>query len=105
MTTYVVPTSKMGDWLRFEHHIIAADEAEAVAMACGEYLATGQIAKVGLGENGLLKALDAIITLSQLQEIPIDLHLFPRSDEPQHKMVTDKLQELLDLYQIKATIH
>lgn len=105
MTTYAVPTSKMKNWLEFEDAIITSDEAEAVAMACGEYLATGQVATVAMGENGLLNALDAIITLSQLQEIPIKLILYPRDDEPQHKMVTDHLTELLALYKIEAEIH
>lgn len=103
MTTYAVPTSKMKDWLGNDA-IIATDEGEAIALACGHYLATGEVATVAMGENGLLNALDAIITLSQLHEIPIQLFLFPREDEPQHAMVTGKLGELLDLFQIKAEI-
>lgn len=105
MTTFAVPTSKMGDWLETQDCLIATDEGEAVAMACGEYLATGEVATVAIGENGLLNALDALITLSQLQNIPVNLVVYTRDDEPQHKMVTDKLKELLDLYQIKAEIH
>lgn len=101
---YVVPTSKAGKWLDQLEYIIATDEGEAVALACGHYLATGKVATVVTGENGLLNALDAILTLSQLHEIPIELMIFPRDDEPQHKMVTDHMQELLDLYKIEARI-
>jgi sulfopyruvate decarboxylase TPP-binding subunit len=105
MTVYAVPTTKMGSWLNYEDHIITTDEAEAVAMACGEYLATGKTATVAFGENGLLNALDAIITLSQLHEIPIDILLFIRDDEPQHSMVSRKLDQLLELYKIKVRRH
>lgn len=101
---YTVPTSKAKDFLKGEDYIVASDEGEAVAMACGEYLATGIPAKVVIGENGLLNALDAIITLSQLQEVPIELIVYSRGDEPQHKMVADGLEKLLELYQIKAEI-
>lgn len=108
MSIYVVPTSKAQKWLNFQEQsnlIIATDEGEAIALACGEYLATGIPAKVVMGENGLLNALDAIITLSQLQEIPIELHIFPRNDEPQHKMVSDGLADLLRLYRIEGEVH
>lgn len=105
MTTFIVPTSKASKWLEDKPFIVATDEGEAVALACGEYLATKKPATVVMGENGLLNALDAIITLSQLHEIPIDLHIFPRNDEPQHSMVTQGLRQLLDLYKIEATIH
>ena len=104
MSCYVVPTSKAGKWLGKKKYIVATDEGEAVALACGEYCATGIPATVVMGENGLLNALDAIITLSQLHEIPIDLKIFARDDEPQHKMVTDKLPQLLELFNIEAEI-
>lgn len=104
MTTFAVPTSKMKNWLTEQDHVITSDEAEAVAMACGEYLATGQTPTVAFGENGLLVALDTIITLQQLHEIPMNIIIYARDDEPQHKMVTDKLPELLALYNITAEI-
>jgi phosphonopyruvate decarboxylase len=104
MSIYVVPTSKAGKWLEHREFIVATDEGEAVAMACGEYMATGKVSTVVMGENGLLNALDSLLSLAQLHNIPIDLILFPREDEPQHKMVTDHLRELLDLYNIKAEI-
>jgi phosphonopyruvate decarboxylase len=101
---YAVPTSKAKKFLEENHHVITTDEGEAVAMACGYYLATGITATVLMGENGLLNALDSIITLSKLQEIPIKLKLFLRADEPQHKLVADKVPELLKLFDIEAEI-
>lgn len=90
--------------LDFENYVVASDEGEAIAMACGEYLATGIPAKAVMGENGLLNALDAIITLSQLHEIPVELFVFPRADEPQHQMVTDGLDTLLKTYKIHCNV-
>lgn len=104
MSTYLVPTSKAGKWLKGKKFIVCTDEAEAVAMACGEYLATGKASRVVMGENGFLNALDALVTLSQLHEIPVKLILFPRNDEPQHAMVTKNLKQMLDLFKIKAEI-
>lgn len=101
---YAVPTTKAKQYLKENKHIIATDEGEAVALACGHYLGTGEVATVVMGENGLLNALDAIITLSQLQEIPIDLKIFLRTDEPQHKMVADKVPALLELFNLKAEL-
>ena len=104
MTFYIVPTSKANKMLEFENYIVASDEGEAIALACGEYLATNIPAKAVMGENGLLNALDAIITLSQLHEIPVELFVFPRTDEPQHKMVTDGLDTLLKTYKIDCNV-
>lgn len=104
MTCYTVPTTKAQEMLRYEDYIVASDEAEAIAMACGEYLATGIKAKVVLGENGFLNALDAIITLSQLHEIPVDIFIFPREDEPQHKMVADGLEKVIMAYKIHCNV-
>lgn len=101
---YCVPTSKANKMLKLEEYIVASDEAEAIALACGEYLATGIPATVVMGENGFLNALDAIISLSQLHEIPVKIIIYPREDEPQHKMVTDHLTELISLYKIECLI-
>lgn len=101
---YSVPTSKAKHYLEENPHVICTDEGEAVGMACGYYLATGQTGTVVMGENGLLNALDSIITLSQLQEIPVNLKLYVREDEPQHAMVSSKLPQLLELYNITAEI-
>lgn len=101
---YAVPTTKAKTFLEENPHVICTDEGEAVAMACGEALVTGEKPTVVLGENGLLNALDALITLSQLHEISIHLKIYMREDEPQHAMVASHLRELLTLYNIEAEI-
>lgn len=101
---YTVPTTKAKQFLEENDYVMASDEGEAVAMAVGDYLATGNIPIVVMGENGLLNALDALITLVNLYEVPIDLRLYVRDDEIQHKMVADGVRDILDIYKIKATI-
>lgn len=103
MSIYAVPTTKAKEFLEKNNHIICSDEAEAVSMACGEYLVTGNIGTVLMGENGFLNALDAIITLSQLHEIPVNIHVYVREDEPQHAMVAKHIKEVAQLYGINAT--
>lgn len=100
---YAVPGTKMKEDLKYVDHVITTDEAEAVGMAVGEHLATGNTPEVWVGENGLLNALDAWITLVQLYEVPIQLVVYLRDDEPQHAMVANKARELCVLYGINAT--
>ena len=101
---YTVPTTKAKQFLSENPYIVASDEGEAIALACGEYLVRGEKATVVMGENGFLNALDAIITLSQLHEIPIDLKIYLREDEPQHAMAAKGVRQILDIYQITAEI-
>lgn len=102
---FCVPTTKAKEFLAKNEYITATDEGEAVALACGYYLATGKKATVILGENGLLNALDAIITLVQLHNIPIDLRVYVRADEPQHEMVARGVKKLIKLYKIKCKLY
>lgn len=104
MSIYVVPVSKAKEFLKDKEYIINSDESESIAMACGEYLATGKKSTVVMGENGLLNALDSILTLQKLYQIPIDIKIFVRADEPQHKVVSRGLKKLLTLYKIKAEL-
>ena len=99
---YVVPGTKMKKDLEEVNYLVASDEAEAVGLAVGEYLATGKKPEVWIGENGLLNALDALITLVNLYEVPLDLVVYLRQDEPQHSMVASKAKELCQLFDIKA---
>lgn len=105
MAIYAVPTTKAKEFLLRNNHFICTDEAEAVAMACGEYLVTGKTGTVLMGENGFLNSLDAIITLSQLHKIPVNLKIYLRDDEPQHEMVAKHVKELATLYGINATYY
>lgn len=85
-----------------KEYVVASDEGEAVGLAVGEYLVTGKKPEVWVGENGLLNALDALITLVNLYEIPLTFKVYLRDDEPQHALVANKAKELCELYGIQA---
>lgn len=101
---YVVPITKAREDLKDMDYIVATNEAEAIGLAVGEYLATGKAATVIMGENGVLNSLDALVTLVNMYNIPIDLRVYLRNDEPQHEMVTREITKVLWLYKIKHTI-
>ena len=99
---YLVPTTAANAWLKDKEYIVATDEGEAVAMACGEYLATGNKATVVMGDNGFLNALDALITLVGMYSIPVNVRVYLRHDEPQHALVAKHAKKVAKLYGIKA---
>lgn len=101
---YAVPTTKAKQFLVENKHIIATDEAEAVAMACGEAMVTGNKPIVIMGENGFLNALDVLITLVGMYKIPIDLRVYVREDELQHALVAKGVKDIINIYNIEATI-
>ena len=105
-----VPDSKLKDDLkeidRMEgvRHIIATDEGAAVALAAGFHLATGKTGLVYMQSDGLCNALNAITSLLMPYEIPVRLVISHRSGLPQHRVMGEKLQEVLRLFDIGATV-
>ena len=94
-----VPDSLLKDFCAYiaDHteeskHIIAANEGAAVALACGHYLATGEIALVYMQNSGQGNAANPLISLADPQVYSIPLLLVigwrgqpGKKDEPQHK--------------------
>lgn len=75
-----------------EHHIIAANEGNAVALGCGNFLATGKIPLVYMQNSGQGNAINPLLSLadSDVYQIPVLLVIGWRGepgkpDEPQHK--------------------
>ena len=75
-----------------EHHIIAANEGNAVALGCGTYLATGRIPLVYMQNSGEGNAVNPLLSLADedVYQIPLLLVMGWRgepgiADEPQHK--------------------
>lgn len=105
-----VPDSKLADNLREidrmegVRHIIATDEGAAVALAAGYHLATGKTGLVYMQSDGLCNALNAITSLLMPYEIPAKFVISHRSGLPQHKVMGEKLQEVLRLFDIGATV-
>ena len=96
-----VPDSKLKDI----DGIIASDEGEAVAMAAGYYLATGQAATVFLSADGFCNALNPITSLIIPYAIPVKWVISTGRQEPQHKVMSDTLEKLLNLYEKGTSDH
>lgn len=76
---------------KFQQHIITANEGNAVAMACGYYMATGRSAVVYLQNSGLGNVINPLTSIadSEVYQIPMLLIIGWRGepgfkDEPQH---------------------
>lgn len=88
-------------------HMIPANEGNAVALAAGHYLATGEIPLCYMQNSGLGNALNPMLSLTDelVYRIPILYMIGYRGkdgekDEPQHKkqgLVTEKLLSLLEI--------
>ena len=91
-----VPDSLLSDFSAYiqenvPHHVIAANEGNAVALAAGSYLATGKPALVYLQNSGLGNTINPLISLTdpEVNGIPMLLLVGWRGepgkkDEPQH---------------------
>jgi phosphonopyruvate decarboxylase len=97
------------------HHIIAANEGNAVALAAGHYLGTGRTGVVYLQNSGLGNAINPLLSLNDpgVYGVPVLLVIGWRGepgfkDEPQHLTqgkITTQLLEVMEIpfYVICAT--
>lgn len=105
-----VPDSLLKDFCAYvvdhtEHdsHVIAANEGNAVALACGHYLGTGEPALVYMQNSGIGNAVNPLLSLADpdVYGIPMLLLIGWRGepgvkDEPQHIKQGRRMHELLD---------
>lgn len=98
------------------HHIIAANEGNAIALGCGNYLATGNIPLVYMQNSGQGNAVNPLLSLADedVYQIPTLLVIGWRgepgiADEPQHKKQGKVTLSLLDTmgipYQVLSDNH
>ncbi len=114
-----VPDSTFKPWMSFlaacedpaMRHIIATNEGEATAIACGYHLATGEIPVVYMQNSGLGNAVNPLVSLadSQVYAIPLILMIGwrgepDRHDEPQHLKMGGVLLPILQDMGIPYTI-
>jgi len=92
-----VPDSKLNKWLEGKEYMIATNEAEAVAIATGHYLATGERATVFMSADGFCNALNPLTSLVIPYQIEINFVIGMRTDEPQHIVMGEKVAEILHL--------
>ncbi len=89
-------------------HTVASNECEAIAIASGNYLASGRPSVVYLQNSGLGKTVHPLTSLygSELARIPMLMlvgwrgKLGGKPDEPQHQWMGRVTPQLLDLLQI-----
>ena len=113
-----VPDSVLKDFCAYitkhtapKNHITAANEGGAVALACGHYLATGNIAVVYMQNSGTGNAINPLVSLADTDVCSIPLLLIVgyrgepgKKDAPQHikqgKITLSLLDTLGILYKI-----
>ncbi len=93
------------------HHIIAANEGNAVGIAAGHYLATGHPALVYMQNSGLGNTVNPLLSLAdeKVYSIPMVLMIGWRGepgvhDEPQHVKQGEVTLALLDAMQIPYVV-
>lgn len=93
-----VPDSLLGSFCAYvtghttpERHVIAANEGGAVAIACGHYLATGNVALVYMQNSGQGNAINPLLSLADRDVYSIPMLLLVgwrgepgKKDEPEH---------------------
>jgi phosphonopyruvate decarboxylase len=86
-----------------------ANEAIAMGLAAGHYLATGKIPVVMMQNSGLCNAMNALTSLHGIYEIPVLLIVTWRGepgkkDAPEHLIVGKKTEELLKVLNLPYKI-
>ncbi|WJV55337.1 phosphonopyruvate decarboxylase [Prodigiosinella aquatilis] len=91
-------------------HIVAANEGNAIAMAAGKWLATGEISVVYMQNSGLGNAINPLMSLSHddVYRIPMLLIIGWRGhngrDEPQHLPQGRATPTMLEIMDIKTMV-
>jgi len=78
-------------------YITPSDEGEAIAIACGHFLATGKRADVYMSADGFCNAMNFFTSYVMPEKIEMNLTISTGRKESSHKVMTDILPELLEL--------
>lgn len=87
-----------------------ANEALAMGMASGQYLATGRIPIVAIQNSGLMNTLNALTSLNQIYDIPVFYLTTWRGeggkgyDAPEHDITGAKMEKILRTFSIPYKI-
>lgn len=80
--------------------IIATDEGEAVGIAVGKHLATGEKQSVYMQPNGFANALEAITSLTIPYKMDIDVRISKGNLMPQHFVISRLIPTILELLKL-----
>lgn len=82
-----------------------SDEAEAIAIAAGYYVATGKIGKVFISADGFMNALNFLTSWIIPEKIPMHIYISIGRTEPSHIIsteITELIINLLEKYDPKG---
>ncbi len=113
-----VPDSYLNDFCRYalkmhpDRNIITANEGNAVGVAAGHFLATGEIPLVYMQNSGLGNAINPLVSMADIDVYAVPMILLigwrgmgeSEPDHPQHKLQGEITAELLDLMHIPYTV-
>ncbi len=94
---------------RPEELINPTNEAIAMGIASGSFMATGKIPVVLMQNSGLCNALNSITSLNQIYDIPILMMISWRGepgakDAPEHLVVGERMKQLLEVFDIPYVV-
>ena len=92
-----VPDKLIMKWVKKKEYITATDEGEAIGIAGGYFLATGKRATAFMSADGFCNALNPLTSWVIPYGIKMDLIISSGRQEPQHKVMSDILRDLLKL--------
>lgn len=96
----------MMPWLEGKQYMGCANESEAIAIAAGYHLASGQIGTAFFSADGFMNTLNFLTSWIIPEQIPIHLVISIGRTEPAHFVATETTRpiiELLSQYEHKIT--
>lgn len=87
----------LNEWLEDKEYLSVSDEGIAVAVGAGHFLATGERATVFMSADGFCNALNPLTSWVIPEDIEMDLIISTGRQEPSHKVMSDILEDLIDL--------
>lgn len=92
-----IPDKLLVSWLKNKEYLICSDEAEAVALMAGYYLATKKTGTVFVSADGFMNILNYLTSWIIPEGIPINLVISLGRQEPSHKVASDIIKPIIDL--------
>jgi len=84
-------------WLKDKEYFGASDEGEAVAIAAGNYLATGETSTVFMSADGFMNALNFLTSWVIPHEIKMHIVISIGRMEPSHFIATEITEPIIKL--------
>jgi phosphonopyruvate decarboxylase len=93
-----VPDKILKKWLGDKEYIICSDEGEAVGIGAGYWYATKKTPTVFMSADGFCNAMNPLTSLVIPEKIPMKLVISTGRQEPQHKVMSDILERIINLF-------